>query len=112
MSKIYFRVLPVSLVLARAWHRGQVEDADLLAVAPAAVIPCPVWYVMSVSGGPAGTRQTLAWLRHRARDGVCQAFVWRTGLYGVARLAERWGGVRGARDEDGRERWWVDAANV
>lgn len=110
--KIYFRVLPMSLAMAQAWHVGLWNDCDLVEEAGAVALPCPAWCVLSVTGGPAGGRQTLAWLRATAADGVCQAFVWRTSVYGLARLAERWGGVRGFREEDERERWWVEAAAV
>lgn len=112
MTKIYFRVVPVCLGMARAWWLGDVDDADLHRLAMEVPLPCPVWYVGHLTGGAAGGRQTLAWMRATARDGVCQAFVWRTSLYGLARLGERWGGAQGFREPDERVRWWVDAANV
>jgi hypothetical protein len=108
--KIYFRVVPCCFGMAKAWHLGDVDDCDLIRVAELVPLPCPVWYVMSLSGGPAGGRQVLAWLRATARDGVCEGFIWRTNLYGLARLAERWGGLHGHRDNsDERERFWIPA---
>lgn len=112
IQKIYFRVLPVSLLVGRAWHVGQVEDKDLIEAAAAVPLPCPVWYVMNLAGGPAGMPQLLPWLYATARDGVCQGFLMRTRSYGLARLAERWQGVYGAREEDERFRFWVPGSGV
>ena len=100
-----FLGVAVPFPLLKAWHRGQLADADLVAAAAAPRGPVGLW-VASLEN-----RRGLVQLWHswRRRLATVDAIAFRAVTSHSRLIADRLGAVGGAQDGPGEMRFWVPA---